>query len=137
MEFKDNVTGQLDSYCRPPGRRPLWSGWREFTLTTVINDGDDWTIFGTTKYMDQGTSVSFTIDLLKSQNLFEVRIGNSYPWRASLNDTSAVSYRTSNNKIVIRAVNVISTGASYCNLVGMIGAEASIYKSIETESTSI
>jgi len=93
IEIYDSVTGQLDSWCRPPGRRPLWIGWRIFTLTTVINDGDDWTIFGTTKDMDRGAEFSFTIDLLKSQNLFEVRIGNYYPWRASLSDTSAVSYR--------------------------------------------
>jgi hypothetical protein len=136
LEIYDTVSGQLDSWCRPPRRRPLWTGWREFSLTTVINDGDDWTIFGTIKNMDNGIQSSFTVDLLKSQNLFEVRIGTNYPWRASLSETNAVSYRTSSNQIVIRAIDVKSTGASYCSLIGMIAAEKSNLKSIEVESIS-
>lgn len=135
IEMYDNVSGQFDSWCRPPGARPLWRGYREFSLTTVINDGDDWTIFGTIRD-DRGNRSSFTVDLLKSQNIFEVRIGTYYPWRSSLSDTNAVSYRTSNNKIVIRAINVKSTGPSYCYLVGMIAAEVSKFKSIEIDSTS-
>lgn len=136
IENFSNVSGQLDSWCRKPGTRPQWFGWREFSLTTVINDNDDWTIFGTIKFMDNGGKASFSIDLLKSQNLFEVRIGDFYPWRASLSDSNAVSYRTSGNKIIIRAVNVINTNSSYCVLTGMIAAETNTLRSVEMDEAS-
>lgn len=120
----NNVSGHLESLCYPPSGRPMQTIWKDFNLVTVINAQNDWTIFGNVRD-NRGNQFSFVIDLLESTDKFEIRIGNFYPWRCKLSDTDSVSYRAVNNKIIIRAIKIVSSGPSYCHIIGIIAAENS------------
>lgn len=130
----DSVTGEINSTCRGSGR-PLFKKWNRFDPATVIKEGNDWSIFGTahSTINNRRQEMPFVIDLLESDNIFEVRIGGRYPWRAKLTDRDAISYRLSGNKIIIRAIKVQSTNVSYCYITGMIAAETSSLKSPEED----
>lgn len=93
----------------------------------MIKEENDWSIFGTahSSVGNRRQEFPFVIDLLESANLFEVRIGGRYPWRAKLNDRKAISYGLSSNQIIIRAIKVHSSNVSYCYIAGMIAAETS------------
>ncbi len=124
----ENITGQLYAFCQPPRSRPWDCIWRTFKDVTIIKDGNDWTIFGQAKPNVGSAYESIVIDVLESSNTFQIKIGNYYPWKANLNDESAVSYRISGNKIIIRAIRVVSSQAKYCNISGTIAVVSSDLK---------